>query len=116
MWRGDSTVLSRLGAGGMGEVYRAHDPKLNREFAIKVLPASIARDTDFLARFQGEARAACALNHPIITIHDIGSLDGTSYILRELIDGKTVRDLTGSLVAVLLSEGSRTRLGPLLRS
>ncbi len=69
-------------------------PRLNRELAIKVLPAAIAKDTDFLNRFQGEARAASALNHPnIVTIHDLGSADGVSYILMELVEGKTLREL-----------------------
>ena len=78
----------------MGEVYRARDPRLHRELAIKVLPPAIEKDADFLARFQSEARAASALNHPnIVTIHDIGSADGVSYILMELVDGKTVREL-----------------------
>ena len=87
-------VLAPLGAGGMGEVYRARDPRLHRDVAIKVLPASIGKDADFLARFQSEARAASALNHPnIVTIHDIGSANGVSYILMELVDGKTVREL-----------------------
>ncbi len=91
---GPYEVLSRLGAGGMGEVYRARDPKLNRELAIKVLPIALSNDRDFLARFQAEARAASALNHPnIITIHDLGEVDGHSYILMELVDGKTVREL-----------------------
>ena len=91
---GPYEILARLGAGGMGEVYRVRDTRLHRELAIKVLPASVAKDADFLARFQSEARAASALNHPnIITIHDIGSADGVSYILMELVDGKTVREL-----------------------
>ncbi len=91
---GPYEILAPLGAGGMGEVYRARDPRLNRELAIKVLPASIARDPDFLTRFHAEARAASALNHPnIVTIHDIGSTDGVSYILMELVDGKTLREL-----------------------
>jgi Tol biopolymer transport system component len=78
----------------MGEVYRARDNRLHRELAIKVLPESIAGDAALLARFQSEARAASALNHPnIITIHDIGSAEGVSYILMELVDGKTVREL-----------------------
>ena len=81
---GPYEVLAPLGAGGMGEVYRARDHRLGRELAIKVLPESVARDADFLARFQSEARAASALNHPnIVTIHDIGSADGVSYILME---------------------------------
>ena len=87
-------VLATLGAGGMGEVYRVRDERLHRDVAIKVLPASIGKDAEFLARFQAEARAASALNHPnIVTIHDIGSADGLSYILMELIDGRTVRQL-----------------------
>ena len=91
---GPYEILDPLGAGGMGEVYRARDSRLHRELAIKVLPASIAKDADFLGRFQSEARAASALNHPnIVTIHDIGSADGISYIAMELIDGKTVREL-----------------------
>src|SRR6185503_10872737 len=91
---GPYEVLAPLGAGGMGEVYRARDSRLHRELAIKVLPESIAGDAALLARFQSEARAASALNHPnIITIHDIGSTDGVSYILMELVDGKTVREL-----------------------
>jgi Tol biopolymer transport system component len=78
----------------MGEVYRARDDRLHRDLAIKVLPQSIAGDAGLLARFQSEARAASALNHPnIVTIHDIGSTDGVSYILMELVDGKTVREL-----------------------
>ena len=91
---GPYEVVSALAAGGMGEVYRARDSRLHRELAIKVLPASVAGDTEFLNRFQSEARAASALNHPnIVTIHDIGSADGISYIAMELIEGKTVREL-----------------------
>ena len=91
---GSYEILAALGAGGMGEVYRARDSRLNREVAIKVLPESVAGDADFLARFQSEARAASALNHPnIVTIHDIGSSEGVSYILMELVHGKTVREL-----------------------
>jgi len=91
---GPYEVLATLGAGGMGEVYRARDPRLGRDVAIKVLPLSIGRDEDFLSRFRSEARAASALNHPnIVTIHDIGSHDGLWYILMELVEGRTVRDL-----------------------
>ncbi len=93
---GPYEILDPLGAGGMGEVYRARDTRLHRELAIKVLPASLAKDADFLGRFQSEARAASALNHPnIVTIHDIGAADGVSYIGMELIDGKTLRELLG---------------------
>jgi Tol biopolymer transport system component len=78
----------------MGQVWKARDGRLGREIAIKVLPESIAADPGFLSRFQGEARAASALNHPnIITIHDIGSDGETPYILMELVDGQTLRKL-----------------------
>jgi serine/threonine protein kinase/Tol biopolymer transport system component len=91
---GPYEIVASLGTGGMGEVYRARDSRLRRELAVKVLPSSVAGDTGFLARFQSEARAASALNHPnIVTIHDIGTADGLSYILMELIDGRTLRQL-----------------------
>jgi serine/threonine-protein kinase len=90
-------VLDRIGAGGMGEVYRAHDPRLNREVALKVLPSSFSREPDRLARFEREARAAGALNHPnILAIYDVGSQDGMPYIVSELLDGETLRDRMAS--------------------
>src|SRR6266496_1486375 len=92
---GPYEILSPLGAGGMGEVYRARDPRLSREVAIKVLPASFSADPDRRQRFEQEARSASALNHPnIITIHDIGSSDSTLYIAMELVDGTSLRELT----------------------
>jgi serine/threonine protein kinase len=85
-------VLNLLGKGGMGEVYRACDTKLNREVAIKVLPASLANDGDRLRRFEQEARATSALNHPnILTIHDFGTYDGSPYIIAELLEGEELR-------------------------
>jgi Tol biopolymer transport system component len=90
-------VLEPLGAGGMGEVYRARDPRLGREVAIKVLPEALAADRDRLARFEQEARAASALNHPnIVTIHEIGREGETAFIAMELVDGKTVRELSAA--------------------
>jgi Tol biopolymer transport system component len=81
----------------MGEVYRARDPKLGREIAIKVLPSATASDPDRRQRFEQEARSASALNHPnILTIYDIGEADGTVYIAMELIEGKTLRELVAS--------------------
>jgi eukaryotic-like serine/threonine-protein kinase len=91
---GPYEIVAPVGAGGMGEVYRAHDPRLGRDVALKVLPAVFAADASRRARFEQEARAASALNHPnIVSIYDIGSLDSTLYVAMELVDGKTLRDL-----------------------
>jgi eukaryotic-like serine/threonine-protein kinase len=91
---GPYEVLSLLGAGGMGEVYRARDTRLGREAAVKVLPAELSANRERLARFEQEARAASALNHPnIVTIYDFGSADGRSYVGMELISGATLREL-----------------------
>src|SRR5262245_24709991 len=85
-------ILSPLGAGGMGEVWRARDTRLNREVAIKVLPASFAQDADRLLRFKQEALATSALNHPnILTVHDIGDHDGAPFIVAELLEGEELR-------------------------
>src|SRR5216683_2136401 len=87
-------VLAPLGAGGMGEVWRARDTRLAREVAIKVLPAEVTADANRLKRFEKEARAASALNHPnIVTIYDIGSSDSVPWIAMERVEGKTLRDL-----------------------
>jgi Tol biopolymer transport system component/predicted Ser/Thr protein kinase len=89
---GPYEILSPLGAGGMGEVYRAKDPRLGRDVAIKVLPASFSNDPDRLRRFEHEARAAGLLNHPNITsVYDIGSADGAPYVVTELLEGETLR-------------------------
>src|SRR6478735_2802670 len=91
---GPYEIGAQLGAGGMGEVYRAKDPRLGREVAVKVLPASFATDADRLKRFEQEARAAGVLNHPNITaVHDFGTNpgDGSPYIVTELLEGETMR-------------------------
>jgi len=89
---GPYEILAPIGAGGMGEVYRAKDPRLGREVAVKVLPASFSQDADRLKRFEQEARAAGVLNHPNITaVHDIGSANGSPYIVTELLEGETLR-------------------------
>ncbi len=97
---GPYEIVSALGAGGMGEVYRARDPRLGREVAIKVLPAAWSADAARLHRFEQEARAAAALNHPnILAVYDLGTQDGSPYIVSEVLDGSTLRE--------------RLRIGPL---
>ena len=89
---GPYEVLGQIGAGGMGEVYRAKDPRLGREVAIKVLPASFSADADRLRRFEQEAKAAGVLNHPNITIvYDIGQHAEAPYVVQELLEGETLR-------------------------
>jgi len=89
---GPYEIVSQIGAGGMGEVYRARDSRLRREVALKVLPSSFAADRDRLNRFEREAHATAALNHPnIVSIYDIGTENGTPYIVSELLQGETLR-------------------------
>jgi Tol biopolymer transport system component len=89
---GPYEILAPIGAGGMGEVYRAKDPRLGREVAIKVLPPSFSQDADRLRRFEQEAKAAGVLNHPNITaVYDIGSHDDAPYVVQELLEGETLR-------------------------
>ena len=90
---GPYRVLHKLGEGGMGEVYRAHDTRLHREVAIKVLPSMTANDPDRIVRFEQEARATAALNHPnIVALYDIGNDRGTAYVVSELLTGGTLRE------------------------
>ncbi len=89
---GPYEILAPLGAGGMGEVYKARDERLKRDVAIKVLPVSFSADPDRLRRFEQEAQAAGALNHPNITaVYDIGQHDGAPYVVQELLEGETLR-------------------------
>jgi len=91
---GPYEVAELLGAGGMGAVYRARDPRLGRDIAIKVLPDDIAADPDRLRRFELEAKAVAALNHPhILTVHDVGTHEGTPYVVTELLEGETLREV-----------------------
>src|SRR6266850_1321264 len=86
-------IRSLLGAGGMGEVYLARDPKINRDVAIKVIPAAFSADSDRLRRFEQEAQAAGALNHPnILSIYDVDTHDGSPYVVSELLEGETLRE------------------------
>ena len=93
---GPYEIVAPIGAGGMGEVYRARDARLKREVAIKVLPESFSRDSDRLRRFEQEAQAAGGLNHPNITaVHDLGTHEGSPYIVTELLEGETLRSRLG---------------------
>ena len=106
---GPYEILGQIGAGGMGEVYRAKDPRLGRDVAIKVLPASFSPDADRLRRFEQEAKAAGVLNHPNITaVYDIGTHDGAPYVVQELLEGETLRaELAGG--PLLAAQGDRLR-------
>src|SRR6187399_2231283 len=88
---GPYEIVSPIGAGGMGEVSRARDTRLDRTVAIKVLPEHIAQRADLRARFEREARAVASLNHPhICVLHDIGNQDGSGYIVMEYMEGETL--------------------------
>ncbi len=90
---GPYEIVSQIGAGGMGEVYRARDTKLGRDVAIKVLPAAFSADMERLRRFEQEAQAAGALNHPnVLVIYHIDTHDGAPYIVSELLEGETLRE------------------------
>ena len=94
---GQYEVLSLIGSGGMGEVYRARDIRLRRDVAIKVLPGKLSADREQLGRLKQEARSASALNHPnIVTIYELSQVGSTHYIAMELVEGKTLRDVLAS--------------------
>jgi Tol biopolymer transport system component len=93
-WLGPYQIVKPIGSGGMGEVYRAHDSRLNRDVALKMLPVEFARDPDRLARFQREARLLAALNHPhIAAIYGVEEADGTPALVLELVEGRTLDEL-----------------------
>src|SRR5215510_14612507 len=90
---GPYEITGPIGAGGMGEVYRARDTRLQRDVAVKVLPPAVAADADRLRRFEQEARAVAALDHPnILAVYDVGDEGGLRFIVAELLDGESLRD------------------------
>jgi len=90
---GPYEILAPIGAGGMGEVYRARDSRLGREVAVKVLPEHLADDSEALARFESESKAVAALSHPnILVLFDVGAHEGIHYAVTELLEGETLRD------------------------
>jgi serine/threonine protein kinase len=100
---GPYEVLAPLGAGGMGELFRARDTRLGREVAVKVLPDHLASDAKALHRFETEAKAVAALSHPsILALHDVGESNGIHYAVTELLEGETLR-------ALVTLEGARAR-------
>ena len=114
---GPYEIVGLLGTGGMGEVYRARDAKLGRQVAIKVLGVEALADPGALRRFQDEARAASALNHPgIVTIHDLGELDGQFFIVMELVEGTTLRAAARTRTAAAEEEPSRSPVNWPMRS
>src|SRR5450432_4399769 len=108
---GPYEIVSALGAGGMGEVYRARDSRLGRDVALKILPAEIGNDASRRQRFELEARAVAALSHPnIVAVHDVGTKNGVFYIISELVDGESVRSAKYGLrktldIAVQIASG-----------
>ena len=103
-------IVSKLGAGGMGEVWLAEDTRLKRKVAIKLLPAELTSDADRVRRFEQEAQAASALNHPnIITVHDIGESEAGRFIVMELVAGRTLRAIIAedNSLETLLSLGTQ---------
>src|SRR6185503_21284414 len=93
---GPYEITGAIGAGGMGEVYRARDTRLHRDVAVKVLPQAVGGDRDRLRRFEQEAHAVAALNHPnILALFDVGEDSGLHFIVSELLDGESLRDKLG---------------------
>jgi serine/threonine protein kinase len=113
---GPYEVLSHLGAGGMGEVYRARDTKLDRDVAVKVLPADLANDPEALSRFEREARAISSLSHPhICALYDVGSEDGLEYLVMELLEGETLAERLTKGTLPFAGTSNASLIGAILR-
>ena len=94
-------IISMLGGGGMGEVYRARDPRLGRDVAVKIMRVHVRDDATLVRRFEQEARAAAALNHPhVLAVHDVGVHDGQPYLVSELLEGTSLRELIGTTLPI----------------
>src|SRR5215470_8017407 len=90
---GPYQIVALIGAGGMGEVYRARDPRLGRDVALKIVAPARSSDVDRVRRFEQEARTVAALDHPhILAVHDVGSENGVAYVVFELLEGRTLRE------------------------
>ena len=106
---GPYQIVAVVGAGGMGDVYRARDPRLKRDVALKVLPPGLTRDAGRLRRFEQEALAAAALNHPnVVSVYDVGLDDSGPYVVSELLEGETLRHGAGARGAVRNGAPSRS--------
>ena len=94
-------ITALLGKGGMGEVYRVKDRRLKREVAVKILPADVNKNPEWARRFESEARAASAINHPnILTVYDLGTHEGAPFVVCELLEGETLRSKLQTVVPI----------------
>src|SRR5437773_9230094 len=102
-------ITASIGAGGMGEVFRARDTRLNRDVAVKVLPKDFAADADRLRRFEHEAKTLAALNHPnVLTVFDAGVHEGVPYLVSELLEGQTLREVLRNCIGAVSAPSAVT--------
>lgn len=109
-------IVAPLGRGGMGEVYRAHDRRLRRDVALKVLPGTLAHDADRITRLQREAEALASLNHRhVATVHEVGEAAGIRFLVLELVDGQTLAERLASAPCGAATAGSSSTSAPIAR-